>query len=113
MTNPTFAPGQAIIVRNVLDGRVRWAAPMRVVRDDGDFVALFLDIGTHYQTEADSEGTQTRDFVHAPGQGVRAPFLLCSTSAGRGPAPARFTSPEQSRPPVGSGPPQPIRPNPC
>ena len=67
MSIPTFSPGQAAIVRNVLDGRVRWAAPMRVVRDDGDFVALFLDIGTHYQTEADSEGKQTRDFVHATG----------------------------------------------
>ncbi len=67
MERTTFQPGEVVVLRNVLRGEVRWAATMRVVEDSGDFVALFLDIGTHYRVIADAAGAHTRDFVHSVG----------------------------------------------
>jgi hypothetical protein len=40
-------PGDAVLLRSVYDGRVRWAFPHRFVANDGDRVALYLAPGTH------------------------------------------------------------------
>lgn len=58
----TFEPGQPVVMRHVR-GDWRWAAPMRVVEDRGDFVALYLQPGSTYSTMGDASGRPTRDFV--------------------------------------------------
>lgn len=58
-----FEPCDAVVMRHVR-GDWKWAAPMRVIRDDGDFVALYLQPGTIYSTMGDEQGNLTRDFVN-------------------------------------------------
>ncbi len=65
MPNGRFQPGDTAVLRNVRSGWVPWIAPVRVVQDSGDFVALFLDIGTRYRRPADTGGHPTRDYINA------------------------------------------------
>lgn len=58
-----FQAGEPIVMRHSR-GNYRWAAPMRVVEDRGDFVALYLQPGSIYSTMADAAGNVTRDFVN-------------------------------------------------
>lgn len=58
-----FEPGDEVVMRHVR-GDWKWAAPMRVIRDGGDFVALYLQPGTPYSTMGDEQGNLTRDFVN-------------------------------------------------
>jgi hypothetical protein len=44
---------------------VPWVAPVTVVQDSGDFVALFLDIGARYRRPGDADGNPTRDYTHS------------------------------------------------
>jgi hypothetical protein len=46
-------------------GDWRWAAPMRVVEDRGDFVALYMQPGNEYATMGGPDGQPWRDFVQA------------------------------------------------
>lgn len=59
-----FKPGQAVVMRHVRE-MYRWAAPMRVVEDSGDFVALYTRPGDEYVRMAYENGGPTRDFVAA------------------------------------------------
>ena len=59
-----FQPGEAVVMRH-RHGQYRWAAPMRVVEDRGDFVALYLQPGNTFASMADAAGEPTRDFVNA------------------------------------------------
>lgn len=59
MAERIWTPGEAVVLRNVRSGLVPWIAPMRVIQDSGDFVALFFDIGTMYRRPP------TRDYVSA------------------------------------------------
>ncbi len=63
MTEPLFQPGEAVVMRHV-KGAWRWAAPMRVIEDRGDFVPLYLQPGSGYSTMGDADGSPSRDFVH-------------------------------------------------
>ena len=63
MSTRLFQPGEPIVMRHVREAW-RWAAPMRVVEDRGDFVALYLQPGSAYSTMGDAGGKPTRDFVH-------------------------------------------------
>ena len=63
MSTRLFQPGEPIVLRHVRDAW-RWAAPMRVVEDRGDLVALYLQPGSAYSTMGDAAGNPTRDFVH-------------------------------------------------
>ena len=63
MTGRLFAPGEPVVFRHVR-GDWRWAAPMHVVEDRGDFVALYLQPGSVYMTMGDAQGQLTRDFVN-------------------------------------------------
>lgn len=63
MPQRLFAPGEAVIMRHVR-GAWRWAAPMHVVEDRGDFVALYLQPGSTFSTMGDADGNLTRDFVN-------------------------------------------------
>ena len=56
--------GDPVVMRH-LRGEWRWAAPMRVVEDRGDFVALYIQPGTKMSSMGDAEGNRTRDYVHA------------------------------------------------
>ena len=58
-----FEPGQPVVMRHVR-GEWLWAAPMHVVEDRGDFVALYLQPGSMYSTMGDADGNLTRDFVN-------------------------------------------------
>lgn len=58
-----FRPGEAVVMRHVR-GDWRWAAPMHVVADRGDFIALYMQPGSTYATMADIDGNPTRDFVN-------------------------------------------------
>ena len=63
MPERLFAPGEAVVMRHVR-GAWRWAAPMHVVEDRGDFVALYLQPGSTFSTMGDADGNLTRDFVN-------------------------------------------------
>jgi len=58
-----FERGQPVVMRHVR-GVWRWAAPMHVVEDRGDFVALYVQPGSVYSTMGDADGNLGRDFVH-------------------------------------------------
>jgi hypothetical protein len=57
-------PGEVVVMRHVR-GDWLWAAPMRVVEDRGDFVALYLQSGSEVSTMGGPDGQRTRDYVHA------------------------------------------------
>jgi uncharacterized protein len=59
-----FEPGQPILMRHVR-GSYNWCAPMRVVEDRGDFVALYLQPGSTYARMVHEGGEFTRDFTEA------------------------------------------------
>jgi hypothetical protein len=59
-----WSPGYTVVMRHVR-GDWLWAAPMRVVEDRGDFVALYLQPGSEMSTMAGPDGQRTRDYVHA------------------------------------------------
>ena len=56
-----FSPGEPVLMRHRRDA-YRWAAPMRVVEDRGDFVALYTRPGDTYVHMGDANGRPTRDF---------------------------------------------------
>jgi Protein of unknown function (DUF402) len=45
----TWRPGELVLLQEVWNDRVWAARPMRVVRDDGDFVALWFPKGTRWK----------------------------------------------------------------
>jgi hypothetical protein len=57
-----FQPGEPVVMRHVRDDW-RWAAPMHVVEDRGDFVALYVQPGSEYSTMGNEAGELTRNFV--------------------------------------------------
>jgi hypothetical protein len=59
-----WQPGDAVVMRHVRD-RWLWAAPLRLVEDRGDFIALYLQPGSEISTMAGPGGERTRDYVHA------------------------------------------------
>jgi len=61
-------PGETVVLRNMKDGIGRWAAPMHVVEDRGDFVALYMQPGSTYSSFGDADGNPTRDFATATRQ---------------------------------------------
>ena len=63
MSGRRFEPGEQVVMRHVR-GEWRWAAPMHVVEDRGDFVALYLQPGSGYMTMGSADGTPSRDFVN-------------------------------------------------
>ena len=63
MAERLFLPGEPVLMRHRRDAW-RWAAPMHVVEDRGDFVALYLQPGSVVSTMADAGGNPTRDFVN-------------------------------------------------
>jgi hypothetical protein len=67
MAERRFERGEPIVMRHVR-GDWRWAAPMHVVEDRGDFVALYLQPGSGYASMGAADGKPTRDFVneHTP-----------------------------------------------
>ena len=65
MTERLWQPGDVVVLRNVRSGWVPWIAPMRVVQDTGNFVALFLDIGTSYRRLGGPDGHPNRDYINA------------------------------------------------
>lgn len=58
-----FQHGEPVVMRHVRDDW-RWAAPMHVVEDRGDFVALYMQPGNTFSTMGNTDGVQTRDFVN-------------------------------------------------
>jgi hypothetical protein len=62
--NACWRPGDAVVLRHAHDD-YRWAAPMRVVEDRGDFVALYLQPGSTIVRMGDRDGNPTRDFLHS------------------------------------------------
>jgi Protein of unknown function (DUF402) len=48
-----FATGEGVVLHEVWRGRVWAARPMRIVRDDGDFVALWFPTGTRWKAPTD------------------------------------------------------------
>lgn len=60
----SWRTGDCVVMRHVRDSWL-WAAPMRVVEDRGDFVALYLQPGSEVSTMAGPDGQRTRDYVHA------------------------------------------------
>ena len=61
MAEHLFLPGEPVLMHHRRDA-YRWAAPMRVVEDRGDFVALYTQPGDTYVRMGDAEGNSTRDF---------------------------------------------------
>ena len=59
-----WAPGDSVVMRHVRGDWV-WAAPMRVVEDRGDFVALYLQPGSVISRMGDVDGPPTRAFAEA------------------------------------------------
>ena len=59
-----FVPG-ATVVRRDRKGGYRWAAPLRVIEDTPELVALYLPIGVSYRAMGDADGKPTRDFARA------------------------------------------------
>lgn len=51
-------------------GTYNWCAPMRVVEDRGDFVALYLQPGSTYARMVHEGGNFTRDFTRATSTAV-------------------------------------------
>jgi hypothetical protein len=49
-------PGETVVLQEVWRGRVWAARPMRVVRDDGDSVALWFPRGTRWMAPTDDPG---------------------------------------------------------
>jgi hypothetical protein len=62
-----FAAGDHAVLRHVLRGRVGWAAPVTVVRDREDLVAVYLRVGTRFMRPGTAAGTPTRDWRHYAG----------------------------------------------
>ena len=52
----TFSPGETVVLQEVWRDRVWAARPMRVARDDGDFVALWVPRGTRWRAPIDVPG---------------------------------------------------------
>ena len=59
-----FQPGEPVVLRHRRN-EYRWAAPLRVVEDRGDFVALYLQPGSSYVRMGDESGVPTRDFINS------------------------------------------------
>jgi hypothetical protein len=59
-----WQPGDPVLMRHARD-HYRWAAPMRVAQDTGDFVALYLQPGNQVARMGDADGNSTRDFFQA------------------------------------------------
>ncbi|MGE3074663.1 MAG: DUF402 domain-containing protein [Dehalococcoidia bacterium] len=64
MSERIFIPGEKVVMRHRRDS-YRWAAPMRVVEDRGDFVALYTQPGDTYVRMGNDAGESTRDFFAA------------------------------------------------
>jgi hypothetical protein len=64
VTARRWSPGDAIVMRHYRDA-YRWAAPMRVVEDRGDFVVLYLQPGSAIVRMGDADGRSTREFASA------------------------------------------------
>jgi hypothetical protein len=62
-----FRPGERVVMRHVR-GDWRWAAPMHVVADTEDLIALYIQPGSTYATMAGADGQPTRDFVNEHNQ---------------------------------------------
>ena len=71
----TFSPGETVVLQEVWRDRVWAARPMRVVRDDGDFVALWFPRGTRWQAPIDVRGGEW--------DGDRGPRLAECAATGR------------------------------
>lgn len=65
--NGLFEPGEPVLMRHVRQGFYNWCAPMRVVEDRGDFVALYLHSGSTYARMVQENGQLSRDFTRATG----------------------------------------------
>ena len=52
----TWPSGETVVVQEVWNGRVWAARPMRVVHDDGDFVALWFPKGTRWKAPTTDPG---------------------------------------------------------
>ena len=67
MSRATFAPGANVVVRYItrMDGAVGMTWPYRVVRDDGDIVALWIPTGARGMLWRTPPG-QPRELVDAP-----------------------------------------------
>ena len=64
MSDRLWQPGDAVLLRNARD-HYRWVAPVRVVEDRGDFVALYLQPGTEIRRMGMADGSTTREFWRA------------------------------------------------
>ena len=71
----TFSPGEAVVLQEVWRDRVWAARPMRVARDDGDFVVLWIPRGTRWRAPIDVPGGEWN--------GDRGPRLAECAASGR------------------------------
>lgn len=62
-----FEPGTPVLMRHVRGDFFNWCAPMRVVEDRGDFVALYLHSGSTFARMVQANGQPSRDFTAATG----------------------------------------------
>lgn len=57
-SEPRFKPGQTIVLREILQGRVRFAQPNIVVQDEPDLLVVYIQVGTPCKAPVALDGSR-------------------------------------------------------
>jgi len=60
--DPLFRTGEVVLYRRVRDGRVMFAAPLRVVEDSPQHTVLYQAPDTAFRSARNADGSKVRDF---------------------------------------------------